>query len=63
MNVDLTPVEMAAIIRHLEAGNMADPVNAAIHGRLTATLQNFKPPDPEPAVVGRKWHQGPGIPR
>jgi len=42
MNVDLTPEELARLVQLVEAANMADPVNAAIHLKVMRASQNFR---------------------
>ena len=60
MNIDLTPEELAQLVKLCEAsGTMSENVTAALHLKAMRCLQNFKPPGASELVDARemahKW--------
>jgi len=64
MNIDLTPAELAELVRLCEASGMGLEAVATMHHKASACLKNFhatdvQPPEPgpDPRVAAGQWKQ------
>jgi hypothetical protein len=64
MNIDLTPEEIAHVVKMCEAGNMGESVNGSVHFKCMKCLALYKPstapaplPEagPDPRLSAQQW--------